>query len=81
MVGPSQSPKLNPVENKWFELNRKKNQHELVNLKVLERFCMEEWSLKSLVRCSANSSGIKGEDLELISWEKEVAKSINMVCQ
>jgi len=34
---------------------------------------LEEWSL---IRCSPNSSGIIGGDSDLLSWQKEIAKSI-----
>jgi len=34
------------------------------------------WSLWSLVRCSLTSSGIIGENLEMLNWQMEVSKSI-----
>ncbi len=37
---------------------------------------MDEGIVSNLLRCSPNLSGIIGEDSELLSWQKEVAKSI-----
>ncbi len=33
---------------------------------------MKEWSL-IFIRCSQNSSGIIGENAELLPWEKDIA--------
>ncbi len=43
-----------------------------MNLKDLD----DEGMVSDLVRCSLTSSGIIGEDSELLSWQKEVAKSM-----
>jgi len=44
-------PDLNPIEYEWVELKRRSTN---MDLKDLERFCMEEWS--------PISSGIIGDD-------------------
>ncbi len=65
---------LNPVENEWGELKRST---------VMELWIWRIWrdsgwrnGLWSLVRCSLTSSGIIGENLELLNWQMEVSKSI-----
>jgi len=73
MATPVPRPEL---YRKWVGWTKeKKRQHGSGNLKDLERFSMEEWSMISDL-CSPNSSGIIGEDSELLSWKNKVAKSI-----
>jgi len=59
---------------KWVGWTKeKKRQHGYGNLNDLERI----WYL---VRCSPISSVIIGEDSELLSWKKEVAKKYLIKC-
>jgi len=61
-------PNLNPIENEWSGLKRSAN----MDLGIC--IWRNEWSLISGQVFS--SSGIIGEESELVSWHKEVAKSI-----
>ena len=72
---PSQSPKLNHIENEWAELKRRSTNMDL-GIGRIWRDSVWRNGLWSLVRCSPSSSGIIGEDSELLSWQKEIAKSI-----
>ncbi len=58
---------------RWTE--EKKHRHGAVNL---ERFWMKEWSLISCQVFSLPSSGIIGENVELLNWQMEVSKSIEL---
>ncbi len=62
----SLSSDLNPTENEWTEEKK---------LWIWRIWRDSGWrnGLWSLVRCSPNSSGIIGENSELLSWEKDVA--------
>ncbi len=61
---------LNPVEDEWVNWRG-----EAVNLKI---WSDSGWrnGLWSRVRCSLTSSGIIGENVELLNWQMEVSKSI-----
>ncbi len=61
---------LNPVEDEWVNWRG-----EAVNLKI---WSDSGWrnGLWSRVRCSLTSSGIIGENAELLNWQMEVSKSI-----
>ncbi len=59
---------LNPVENEWDELKRRSCESEGSG-----EMLYEENSLWSLIRCSPNSSGIIGDNSELLPWEKDIA--------
>ncbi len=65
------SSDLNPIENEWDELKRSTN----MKLWIWRIWRDSVWrnGLWSLIRRSPNSSGIIGENLELLSWEKGVA--------
>jgi hypothetical protein len=41
---PSQSPDHNPIENLWYDLKLAVRQRNPLNLKELEKFCLEEWA-------------------------------------
>ncbi|KAK3569049.1 hypothetical protein QTP86_021543, partial [Hemibagrus guttatus] len=41
---PSQSPALNPIENRWRELKIRVAQRQPQNITALEEICMEEWA-------------------------------------
>ena len=41
----SQSPDLNPIENKWNELKKMARERETSNLKDLEWVAKEEWAI------------------------------------
>ncbi|KAK3545073.1 hypothetical protein QTP86_033841, partial [Hemibagrus guttatus] len=41
---PSQSPDLNPIENRWRELKIRVAQRQPQNITALEEICMEEWA-------------------------------------
>ncbi len=60
----------------WTE--KKKHRHGAVNLKGLEWFWMKEWSRIS-VRCSPTSSGIIGEYLELLNWQKVLNERVPLI--
>ncbi len=66
LPGPSQSSDLNPTENEWRE------EKELWIWRIW-RDSVWRNGLWSLIRCSPNSSGIIGENSELLSWERDVA--------
>ncbi len=61
-----------PIENEWGELKRGNTNMELWIWRI---WSDSGWrnGLWSLVRCSPNSSGIIGENSELLSLEKDVA--------
>jgi hypothetical protein len=40
---PRQSPDLNPIENRWYDLKIAVHQQNPSNLKELGQFCIEEW--------------------------------------
>ncbi len=63
---------------KWVGWTEEKHQHGDVNLKGLERFWMKEWSRISR-QVFSKLVKIIGEDSELLSWQKEVAKSIEYI--
>ncbi len=63
---------------KWVGWTEEKHQHGDVNLKGLERFWMKEWSLISR-QVFSKLVKIIGEDSELLSWQKEVAKSTEYI--
>ncbi len=68
----SQSSDLNPTEIEWGELKRRSTNMELVFWRIW-RDCGWRNGLWSLIRCSPNSSGIIGENSQLLSLEKDVA--------
>uniref|UniRef100_A0AAZ3S6E7 Tc1-like transposase DDE domain-containing protein n=1 Tax=Oncorhynchus tshawytscha TaxID=74940 RepID=A0AAZ3S6E7_ONCTS len=49
---PSQSPDLNPIENRWYDLNIAVHQRNPSNLKELEQFFLEEWAKIPVARCA-----------------------------
>ncbi len=61
----SQSSDLNPVENEWSELKRRST---IMELWIWRIWRDSGWrnGLWSLIRCSPNSSGIIGENSELL---------------
>ncbi len=67
---PFPSSDLNPVENEWGELKRRSCESEGSGE------ILDEGMVSDLVRCSLTSSGIIGENLELLNWQMEVSKSI-----
>ena len=48
----SQSPDLNPIENRWFDLKIAVHQWNPSNLKELEQFCLEEWEKIPVESCA-----------------------------
>jgi len=68
-------PNLNNIESEWGELKRRSTEMDL-GIEMIWRDSVWRNGLWSLVSCSPNSSGIIGEDLELLTWQNEVAKSI-----
>ena len=49
---PSWSPKRNPIENLWHDLNIAVHQRSPCNLTELEQFCTEEWKNIAQSRCA-----------------------------
>ncbi len=64
-----------PVENEWGEEKRRST---VMELGIWRIWSDSGWrnGLWSLVRCSLTSSGIIGENVELLNWQIEVSKSI-----
>ncbi len=59
-------------ENEWGELKRRSTNIELWIWRIW-RYSVWRNGLLSLVSCSPNSSCSKGENSELLSWDKDVA--------
>ncbi len=68
----SLSSDLNPTENEWVNW-REEAPSWSCESEGSGEILYEENGLWSLVRCSPNSSGIIGENSELLPWEKDVA--------
>ncbi len=72
-----QSYDLNPVEHEWSELKRRST---IMELWIWEIWRDSGWrnDLWYIGRCSLTSSGIIGENVELLNWKMEVSKSIDI---